>query len=182
MIPVLPPDIGDPMAEENELPEEEDEKEAAVDTVAREEIRKLRERFEGGSLVPSFSVLLRTMLNSIVNWSGWEIVFVSFAFLLTVGLILGIIVFTAHGCNSYGQEMEFERDTHIREQYSPICEAFGLQFVSMQSIQLVDSNGAEQCTGDDCARIVETVVCAGPDRVVTINARNTSQSTIHMLE
>lgn len=160
----------------------EDEVSEVVDPVARKELRKLRERFEGGTLVPRYSLIARKALYSITSWSGWEILGIGCGFsVLLLGLIAGN-VFLGQSCSTHHQEIVERQADHIRKQFQPICDTFNLQFVSVQNVQVINNSGDNACSGELCPGIVETVVCAGNDRVITVNARNISETEVQLIE
>lgn len=163
--------------------EEDDVSESEmVDSFARKELHQLKERFEGGTLVPSFSLIFRKALHTITTWSGWETLGIGCGFSTILLFLVAIFVFLGRACTSHEQTLIERHAISIRNQYQPACESLGLEFVSVQNVQVISNSGDNVCTGDFCPGIVESVVCAGNNRVVTINARDISQSTVQILE
>lgn len=157
-------------------PEEE-----IVDVTARERIATLRLRLEGAHLVPGYRTIFRKMFQTIAEWSGWEVVGISSTFFVGIAVVVLGVFFMAKECDSRAQALQHDRVDHVREQFAPTCEAMGLTFVTAQSVQFVNINGVVECAGGDCTGIVEHIICAGEDRIVTINARDISQTEVHIV-
>lgn len=165
----------------SENPEKEEFEPLAIDSVAREQIAALRNRFEGAHLVPGYKTIFRKMFQTIAEWSGWEIVGISSTFFVAIAVIILGFFFMARSCDLHEQTLQHERINQVRDQFSPTCEAMGLAFVTVQSVQFVNVNGVVGCTSGNCTSVVEHIVCAGEDRIVTINARDISETEVRMI-
>jgi len=160
---------------------DEEENENAIDPVAREQIATLRKRLEGAHLVPGYRVIFRKAFQAVAEWAGWEIVGVGSTFF--VGLAIVVLGFFAlgKGCDSHAQTLQHDQVELTKEQFTPACEALGLTFVTVQSVQFVNTNGVVECADGNCTSVVEHIVCVGSDRVVTINARDISETETHII-
>jgi len=158
------------------------EEATTVDAVAREQIATLRRRLEGAHLVPGYGTIFRQTTKTILGWAGWDLVGISSGVLACFAGVLIITISTVQSCSAHEQAQHHAETEQFRNQFEPVCETMGLTFVAAQSIRVVGAGvPSTRRSTDNGASIIEHVVCAGEDRIVTINARNIYETEVFFI-
>lgn len=132
-----------------------------VDREARAQIDQLRRRFEGAHLVPSFWTLVKQMFQSTIAWAGWEVFGLVSIIAGALFALAFFCIFSFKGCNSVSAEHDLQIFENQRRQYGPACESLHLVFTRVHDGK---------------------VVCAGENRVVTINTNDIDETETQFIE